>query len=781
MVATLSALLAGLVLGIWLQAHSHAPISAPAITFACLALALLGVQQGACRPHLRFLSLAVAIMPLAGLWAGFRSPVPAVHDPSRWAPLRHAVIEGKVAGEPRRLANGWRFLLAAENLVSPYPATGSGPILVRTDAPAAAALRHGQRLRATGALNLPPTARNPGEFDYRAYLARNGTFVTLNARRIVPDASPPSRSLLSGAIATKNEALALFQRHLPEANAALLGSLLFGDGASPIDPDTSERFRALGLAHVLAVSGAQILFLWALLRALILQLALPRWAGVASACGCLWLYAFMTGLPPSVIRATWMGCALVLGWAAERPWLRYLTLQAVVLGMLLYRPAWLFDVGFQFSAIATFALLHSAPKLTPCFRHLPDSLAQALAMALAAGAWVLPLQLAHFGQLSPYSLPLNALTCLLVEAVTILGFLAVLAGSVSELLAHHLLSGAYLLLETFTGLVAAAAKLPGASQYIRIPPAPWVGLAYLCTMAVFEWQPAKPPLRRWGIAALIATPVLSYALWDQLDRPRTLEVVALSIGQGDALVMRTPGNRWYLIDGGPAWTAGDAGARTVLPYLRRRGCRKLDGIIVSHAHDDHVGGLASIARGLPIAAVWDPGMPSPSRAYQLWLEQLLERQTPLIRVQAGMQVELEPQITLEVLGPPAQMHRGSRSDLNNNSVVLMLRHGSFKMLFAGDLEEEAEARMLRHGARLKAAVLKVAHHGSRFGSGSEFLRAVQPQASIISVGERNSFGHPAPETLSRLRPYGRVYRTDQDGAVTVTSDGQRWTVRGLGE
>ena len=787
MVQLLAALLTGLALGIGLSASENATWvvneGLAGLLPLCLGLLALGLAvagRRSLRPTLRWLALAMGIMPLACAWSLWRSPVMGSQDPGHWAPLRHGVVNGIVTSDPRRTENGLRFELNVEGLLRPFPTRGSGTLLVRADldsvtsaTPGLGELRYGQRVRIHGSLKRPSGAQNPGEFDYRAYLERSGIFAIMNARQVQVFPEEPAPSLVGGAIALKNDALAFLSRHLPPAQAALLGSLLFGDGASPLDPETAETFRALGLAHVLAVSGAQILFLWGMLKHLLEAYRLPRWAGVVIGCASLWGYATMTGLPPSVVRATWMGCALIIGWAVSRPWLRYLTLEAVVIGMLLYRPSLLFDVGFQFSAIATFALLHTSPKLLPLFRRLPEVVAQALAMALAAGLWVLPLQVFHFGQLSPYSLPLNAITCFMVEAVTVLGFVAVLGGSLSELLGHHLLSGCYLLLEAFTGIVSATLPLPASSQFLRIPPPWWLGLAYLCLAGAIALI-GRGNFRHATLLGLF--PILAFAGWDRADRPRDLEIVALAIGQGDALVVRTPAQRWYLIDGGPCWEGGDAGTRTILPYLRRRGCKQLDGIILTHGHDDHAGGLASVTEGLPVAAVWDSGQAGSSPAVQRWLERVLERRIPLIPVREGMRAELDSGLSLDVLGPPAPGHRGSRSDANNNSVVLRLRYGSFSILFAGDLETEAENRLLNHPERLQATVLKVAHHGSRYGSGREFLSAVRPQAAVISVGAQNSFRHPAVETLARLRPYGRIYRTDQHGAVTIRSDGSRWSV-----
>ncbi len=795
MIETLAALLVGLVLGIGLGETSEAlrtagsphvlMLAAPSL--AGIGLVVIGRKQ--IRPPFRWALIAMAVIPLACLWTLGRTPTPGRLDPVHWAPLRHAEILGTVRSDPRRNARGLRFELAVEGLVRPFPSHGSGTILVRvntggpdTGEPGTGELRYGQRVRLRGSLKVPPVAQNPGEFDYRDYLARQGIFAVMNARGIAPLPEAPAPSVIGGAIAFKNEALALISRNLPDEEAALLGSLLFGDGASPIDPETAEAFRALGLAHVLAVSGAQILFLWGMIRGSLTGLGIPRAWGALIGCAGLWGYAVMTGLPPSVTRATWMGCALIVGWAVDRPWLRYLVLEAVVTGMLLHRPQLLFDVGFQFSAIATFALLHTSPLLLPLFKRLPEVIAQALAMALAAGIWVLPLQIFHFGQLSPYSLPLNAVTCFMVESVTILGFLAVLGGAISELLGHHMLSGAYLVLRAFTGIVELTLPLPFASQFLRIPPAAWLVVAYLGVAGAASHLGRTTGTLPRGQAARslcwLVLPVLAYGAWNRLDRPRDLQVTVLGIGQGDAIVLRTPAQQWYLIDGGPCWDGGDAGERTILPYLRRQGCQQLAGMILSHAHDDHVGGLAAVSEGLPVSAVWDAGQSGSSPAYRRWQAGLRSRQVPMVRVQEGMRADLEPGLSLEVVGPPAHAHRGSRSDANNNSIVLRLTYGNFRMLFTGDLEIEAEKGLLDHPERLRANVLKVAHHGSRYGSGEAFLSAVNPQASVISVGAQNSFRHPAPETLARLRPYGRVYRTDQEGAVTLRSDGRSWSLTG---
>lgn len=185
--------------------------------------------------------------------------------------------------------------------------------------------------------------------------------------------------------------------------------------------------------------------------------------------------------------------------------------------------------------------------------------------------------------------------------------------------------------------------------------------------------------------------------------------------------------------------------------------------------------MVSVLKALPVEAVWDGGQDWHEPRYRRFFQTLLEQHVPWSVVRAGSQAELERGLWLDVLGPPETPYRGTHSDCNNNSVVVRLRYGTFSMLLAGDLEREAELGLVRDRPEaLRATVLKVSHHGSRFGSNPEFLAAVRPKACLISVGAHNLFHHPSPDAIARLRRYGPVYRTDLDGAITVHSDGVGW-------
>jgi DNA internalization-related competence protein ComEC/Rec2 len=258
----------------------------------------------------------------------------------------------------------------------------------------------------------------------------------------------------------------------------------------------------------------------------------------------------------------------------------------------------------------------------------------------------------------------------------------------------------------------------------------------------------------------------------------TLTVVFLDVGQGDAALVQTPGGKNILIDAGPAGPrrGADAGKRVILPFLRARGVNRLDQIIVTHPDLDHIGGLESILKSsdLKVVELLEPGVLHPSEAYEALLETALACPKLIYRQpRAGTALDWGEGVRAEVLHPSVL-----KEDNNDSSVVVKIAYGQISFLFAGDISAEVEKEVIRRmGWRLRATILKVAHHGSKHSSSDDFLGRVRPEAAVISCGKGNLFGHPAPETLERLRKIrAKVYRTDESGNITIVSDGEGYRV-----
>lgn len=251
----------------------------------------------------------------------------------------------------------------------------------------------------------------------------------------------------------------------------------------------------------------------------------------------------------------------------------------------------------------------------------------------------------------------------------------------------------------------------------------------------------------------------------------TLTVDMLDVGQGDSLLLTSPEGKRVLIDAGVE-------AQTTADQLGALGVTSLNLVLASHAHADHIGGMAEVLRRYPVSLFVDSGLPHTTTTYSRVMELVESKAIPYKAARPGVVFKLDDGIRLEVLHPADPLLRNTRSDLNANSVVLRVSHGDDCLLFMGDAERETEAALLHAGALSACQVLKVAHHGSAYATTPEFLAAVQPKVALISVGAGNSYGHPAGDTVARLTKAGAaVYRTDQDGHVRLLSSGHGVTVQ----
>ena len=282
--------------------------------------------------------------------------------------------------------------------------------------------------------------------------------------------------------------------------------------------------------------------------------------------------------------------------------------------------------------------------------------------------------------------------------------------------------------------------------------------------------------------AIVGLVVVTAGIWCGVLRNQhgVFRAVFLDVGQGDCVFVRTPGGRTVLVDGGgrkSEQSDGDAiGLRVVEPFLRREGVNRIDVLVLTHPHDDHVRGLIPVVRDFRVGMVLDSASPHGSESYRRFLSLVEARRISYRRAVRGQVIDFGDGVRAEVLNPAARP-ADRTDDLNENSVVLRFTYGESSMLLTGDAGKDAERDILASGANVRSDLLKIGHHGSDSGTSDDWLEAVRPKFAVISVGKNNPFGHPSRDVLDRLSARGgEVYRTDRDGAVVFEMAARRSTV-----
>lgn len=627
----------------------------------------------------------------------------------------------------------------------------------------------GERLRVWAQPSLPRGWLTPGAFDPTAHAFREGVHAhghCKSALLVSRGAGLTGWPWTRAAARVRQWARGRFEALvLPGPERALLRAMVLGD-RSELDTETAEAFRAAGTYHVLAISGAQVALLAAVLVAVSRRLRVAPGASAVTVCATLAFYAQLVGGDVPVVRAALMAAVLIAGRALslEADAANLLGLAAALL--LALRPSTIGDLGFQLSFAATLGILLLTPPLLAGVRAQPLRLDLALAGSVAAQLALMPLLAAHFHRFSPAALVLN-LAAVPLSGAVLLGGLLVLASSA-----------------TLAPLAPLAADLAWCTAHALLRSADLVRLVPALDVRVPPAPPWAVALHAWALLVLVRTgrrkaavPMAVSLLALSFGRPALadgrLHVSVLDVGQGDAIVLRGPSGRVWVVDAGPAYGRGtDLGEVVVAPYLRCSGARRLDRLLVTHAHPDHAGGAGFLLRNFRVGESWEGPAPRDDRVYRAFADAHAGSGAWRRTVLRGVSEEWDG-VQVRVLSPPAPM-RPRRRAVNDDSVVLWLRYGVTAMLLAGDLEHNGEAAL----PPARAAVLKVPHHGSRSSSSPSFVAAVAPRVAVVSAGFHNRYGHPHAEVVQRYRTSGaELLRTDVDGTVTLSSDGRRIWVR----
>ena len=659
-------------------------------------------------------------------------------------------------------------------------------------------------------------------FDYPAYLARQG--IGGIARTRTASVLPASGADLARLAAELRQTLLRgLNSVIPEPEAALGAGILLGVRSS-IAPQIQDAFAVAGLTHVVAISGWNI----AIVAALVAAAARPlerrrggRFSAAIAAGATVTGYVLLTGASPSVVRAALMAAAMLVARLGGSRAHAASALALAALVMLLAAPSVLWDVGFQLSGLATAGLIWFAAPLETRFAGWPAWVREPMALTLAAQLTTLPIVVGNFERLSLVSPLANIVVVPIVPLVMLACALVAPLGALDAVLHIPLISdaalfvaggGAWLTLRAMIVAGQVAAAVPLASIPLSAPPllaGAWYPALWWAARRMGSSEPEAPagpvpaiPARsaRGGRgASLHRLRVALATAATQIARPAVgvgalgtllavtaliglpdgrLHVIALDIGQGDAILVRAPSGATLLVDGGPdpELLLRRLGER--LPWWQRR----IDVVLLTHPHEDHVAGLVAVLERYRVGLILEPGHEYPNPTYDRFVS--LARAEPDAThalARAGQLLRLDPVSRLSIVYPSSADAAAALpdGDINNGSVVAELRSGRFSALLTGDAEMPVEEMLLARGAVGAVDLLKVGHHGSTSSTGEAFLAALQPGVALISVGADNDYGHPHAATLEHLAAVGglEVHRTDLEGNVEVVSDGTSYRVQ----
>ncbi|MBP2641758.1 MAG: internalization-related competence protein ComEC/Rec2 [Firmicutes bacterium] len=771
--------------GVWLAGMVAWPLPVLYILIASMTIfAGLLLTRG---DKITFLAVCVIFFFL-GMILHLHSVQLAPNDISNWAG-RNVIVQGEVVEVPDivELEDGKvrvRYIITVKNVTERQQAfTASGGLMLFVKQAAGSPLAAvNDRLTASGEIILPHGYQNPGLVDTVAGLQRRGVTARMSAavNTVHIQSSGRNADWKTRLALWRQTMTANMQKVMPPADAAILTGMLFG-GYTGINPEVVRNFAATGIVHILSVSGTHIALVAGVIlwfgRRLHLRFALIAVLAV----GSILFYGCLSGFTPPVVRSVAMGIIALAAVGFGREQDGQGALAVAILGMLIYQPAFIYDISFQLSAGATAGIIFFYSRTVDQLSFLPDWLRCALSVTWSAQIGVLPFMAWYFNNLSLSSFPANMIVVPIIELLVVLG----LAGTLLSLVIPAVGSLIFIICSLLTGttviLTSGLAGLPGGTLYLP-PLTVGSGFIYYILLAWFYgYCPKKLPRPRevvkWVWASAYRTNFLLVVIvggfllasW----YPKPVGVHFIDVGQGDSTLITTPHGKAVLVDAGgimgDSTTGFDIGERVVFPYLRHYGILSLDYLILTHGHQDHAGGAAAVANCVPVRQVM-LAQEEYTSPVQLLLRKMDHKN--MIPMVEGQRILLDG-VLFEVLHAEGSQGSGG----NEVSCVIRVSYGRHSFLITGDLEAQGEEVMIKSGNQMESTVLKVGHHGARKSTTPAFLQAVNPAYAVISVGSHNRFGHPHMETLQRLTERKvTVYRTDQQGAVAFYTDGEMLTV-----
>lgn len=630
----------------------------------------------------------------------------------------------------------------------------------------------GNKYELAGKIQTPFKASNPSQFDYGKYLKNFDTYTVFysDTSKSITSTMSYRWKFLQKLNNVRDNIIEEHSKYLKSPNLEILGGIVFGDDAVAPPDYIKASFVNSGLLHILAASGMNVAFIYGFWVFFMRRTKVPFKLTILSGIGVIIIYTLMTGLGASVIRAALMLILILLGKLIDRDAHTVALLAFVATVMLIYNPAFINDVGFQLSFIVTFGLLTTANVIFERFKasKIPQWLIGAFLIPIIAQIWVAPIQMFYFNTFSTYSVLANICSMPFLSVISFGGFISsILAGFTPytdkicmffDFILNYFLH-AIVFISNFFANFSGSLLTTTHPNIFQI--ALYYALILFFTLSIKTGFNKKLTILCSALFIILGLSLINIPSKD-------LQIITFDVQNADCFLVKTPQNKYFIIDTGRAGYKGSKAQANsiIIKYLKDRGIKNIEALIITHFDNDHSGGAVDIMNNLNIKQVYINSFSDKTMTSVNIYKTIKELQIPVKLPTNNTYIYQENDFQLRT-------YFANSEEDNEKSIITLLSYKDFDMLFTGDAGIKAFNK-LKKDIPHNIEVLKVGHHGGPHVVNSEMLNHLGTKVSIISTGP-NAFGHPNRGTLDILRKTD-IYRTDLNNSIKISSDGKTYTI-----
>ena len=675
-------------------------------------------------------------------------------------------------------------------------------------------LNYGQNVVIQGNFEIPSENKNYKGFNYRNYLKTAKIYGIVEVEKL-EKSNYQDLDIIPAFLKQTNQ-IFLNIRQLVKSNfkddvSDMVLGLTIGY-TKEMSEELSQSIQNINISHIFAVSGMHVILIIAFLKTFFEKTFGKRKSKIIIIVFLI-LYMFITGLSPSIVRACITASIAILGPIFVRKSDVWENLMLSLLIMLLYNPFLIENVGLLLSYFATLGILIFQKSLAKIIKIKNDKIKENIVLTISATIGIIPILAIFFNTIPITSIITGMIIGVIISPLTILCLIFIFFGIILNIfnlnnleffisLKKIFINMLTLIIDIVIDLIKIGEKIPLSKIYVKTP-SYFEVIIYFSAMIIMNFiiniyttKRLNPTQKRVkNLIHLIkfrinqnskrflsTILILSLILVFINIIPKCLKFYFIDVGQGDSTLIVTPYEKTILIDGGGSEFGDfDVGEKVLIPYLLDRKIKKIDYIIISHFDSDHIGGILSVLQNLKVEKIIIGKQFETTENHKKFIEIATEKKIELNIIEAGQKIYIEKNLYIEILWPD-EVRKISENSINNNSLVFKLRYKDFSILFTGDIEEIAEKEILKKYKDnleiLNSTVLKVAHHGSKTSSITEFIEAVNPSISLIGVGENNKYGHPNEIVLENLKNIQcSIFRTDIHGEIMIKTNGKKYKIK----